>query len=218
MGKQKQASALSTIGVQNFAELVARRPAIFGEDPGSYEMFQAQLLQTLAPMDAYEYALATELIDISWEIIQARHVKATEMRLTLREKIYDAVKSYFYGQYNRQADAEWAAHIAAGGTEDDWEQTVTYDSPTRSEQAQELAERATALDKLTASQAHAELIEMEIDQSVILHKTYFEYSTRNKLDRLEERQKILERRRRELERDFRRLQDRRPIEGEATEL
>ena len=218
MGKQQRAGALSITGITNFAELVARRPAIFGEDPGSYEMFQAQLIQTLAPVDQYEYALAAEIVDISWEIIQARHVKTTQMRITLTDKIYEAVKEHFKDEYGRQFNAEWEAHEAAGGGEDSFKATAKYDPGTWSEQADDLAERATTLDKITATQAHSELLALGIDPSVILYEAYFDPSTRNKLDRLEERQKILERRRRELERDFRRLQDRRPIEGEATEL
>lgn len=71
---------------------------------------------------------------------------------------------------------------------------------------------------MTATQAHTELLALGIEPSVILHNAYFDPTTRKKLDRLEDRQRILERRRRELERDYRRLQDRRPIEGEATEL
>lgn len=218
MGNQQRSGALSIAGITNFAELVARRPAIFGEDPGSYEMFQAQLIQTLAPVDQYEYALAAEIVDISWEIIQARHVKTTQMRITLTDKIFKAVQDHCKEEYGKQFDAEWEAHEAAGGDEDSFEAKVKFDPGTWSEQADDLAERATTLDKVTATQAHAELVALGIDPSVILYEAYFDPSTRNKLDRLEERQKILERRRRELERDFRRLQDRRPIEGEATEI
>lgn len=218
MGKQKKSNAVDITGVKNFAELVARRPAIFGEDPGSYETFQAQLMQTFAPMDGYEYALAAELVDITWEIIQARHVKTTQLRITLTDKIYDAVLEHFKDEYDRQADAEWEAHVADGGTEDNWEQTVKYDYKACSNKAEDLADRATALDKMTVRQAQTELLALGIEQTVIFHEVYFDFSARNRLDRLEDRQRILERRRRELERDYRRLQDRRPIEGEATEL
>jgi hypothetical protein len=197
---------------------VARRPTIFGEDPGSYETFQAQLMQTFAPMDGYEYALAAELVDITWEIIQARHIKTTQLRVTLREKLYNVLLGLSQTEYDLRSDADWDAHVAAGGTEDNWEPAVKYDRSTWSEQAEDLAERATRLDRVTATQAHAELMALGIEQSLILHEAYVDPMTRNRLDRLEDRQRILERRRRELERDYRRVQDRRPIEGEATEL
>jgi len=164
------------------------------------------------------YALAAEIVDISWEIIQARHVKTTQMRITLTVKISDAVFEHFDDEYRHQFNVDWNAHLATGGDKNSFKASVRKDEDTWLERADDLAERATTLDKVTATQAHAELVALGIDPSVILYEAYFDPSTRNKLDRLEERQKILERRRRELERDFRRLQDRRPIEGEATEL
>lgn len=130
MGKQKKANAVNITGVKNFAELVARRPTIFGEDPGSYETFQAQLMQTFAPMDGYEYALATELVDITWEILQARHVKTTQMRITLTEKIYNTVLEHFEDEYRQQFSVDWNAHFAAGGDRNSFQASVQKDEDT----------------------------------------------------------------------------------------
>ena len=59
---------------------------------------------------------------------------------------------------------------------------------------------------------------MGIDASSITYSAFFELGTTHRLDRLEERQYTLERRRRELQRDYERLQERRPIEANAVEL
>lgn len=218
MTEQTQNHTLSTIGMFSFAELVAKRPAIFGEDPGGYQMFHASLLRNFAPQDSYELVLADELVQLCWQINQTRHLETTHMRRNIREQIYTAVTENLTDTYDAQWDAEWDAHIEAGRSEHTFNPSTKRTPDEWAERAEDLAARATSLDTDRANQAHLELSAMGIDASTITYAAFFEPGTTHRLDRLEERQHTLERRRRELQRDYERLQERRPIEANAVEL
>lgn len=218
MTAQTQNHMLSDKGMYSFAELVAKRPAIFGEDPGGYQMFHASLINTLAPQDSYELVLADELIQLCWQINQTRHLETTHMRRNIREQIYSAVTDSLTDTYDAQWDAEWDAHLEAGGSEHTFTPSIKRAPDEWAERAEVLSERATSLVTDTAKQAHTELSAMGIDASTTTYSAFFEPGTTHRLDRLEERQRTLERRRRELQRDYERLQGRRPIEANAVEL
>ena len=218
MTAQTQNHTLSTIGMCSFAELVAKRPAIFGEDPGGYQTFHASLMNTLAPQDSYELVLADELVQLCWQINQTRHLETTHMRRNIREQIYAAVTNNLSDAYDARWDTEWDAHIEAGGREFTFKPSIKHTPEDWAERAEDLAARATCLITDTAHQAHVELSAMGIDAATITYAAFFEPGTTHRLDRLEERQHTLERRRRELQRDYERLQERRPIEASAAEL
>lgn len=218
MPKHAAKQTVNFSSVKSFAELVAKRPEIFGEDPGAYRTFHANLMQTLAPEDSYEYLLADELIQICWQINQTRHLMTTHMRQNLLDRIYLAADDKFEEQYELALEAEQTAHRDAGGKNDTFTPTVRRTPKIWADCAQDLASRATSLDPITANKAHRELEEMGIDPSQMMHAAYFEPGTTHKFDRLDERQHTLERRRRELQRDYERLQDRRPIDASATDL
>lgn len=218
MPKQNQTQAVNFAGTRNFAELVAKRPVIFGEDPGAYQTFHAHLITTLKPKDPYECVLADELVNLCWTINQTRHQITSLMRANLADRIYNAALQKFEEQFERELQQEQDAHIKAGGkfftfksqkkrTPDEWE-----------ERAEDLAERATSIDTDVAIKADAELRAIGVDPTMIMHEAFFKPGKTHRFDRLEERQRSLERRRRELQRDYERLQDRRPIDAEAREL
>lgn len=218
MTAHTQNPTLSASGLCSFAELVAKRPAIFGEDPGGYQTFHASLINTLAPQDSYELVLADELVQLCWQINQTRHLETTHMQRNIREQIYEAVTDSLTDTYDAQWDAEWDAHLEAGGSEHTFTPSIKRTADEWAEHAEDLAARATSLVTDTAKQAHAELSSMGIDASTITYAAFFEPGTTHRLDRLEERQHTLERRRRELQRDYERLRERRPIEARAVEL
>ena len=218
MPKQSQTPTLNSTAARNFAELVAKRPVIFGEDPGAYQTFHAHLIKTLKPQDPYECVLADELVNLCWTINQTRHQITSLLRSNLTDRIYNAARQQFEEQFELELQQEQEAHIKAGGQFFTFKPTKKRTPDEWDARAEDLAERATSINTDVAIKADAELRTMGVDPSMIMHDAFFEPGKTHRFERLEERQRALERRRRELQRDYERLQDRRPIDAEAREV
>ena len=77
--------------LDSFAAILPRREAIVGEDPRSWEAFQASMRQSLNPGTPYEAVIAENLISIEWELLQHRRMRDAVLRKTIRSAIRDAV-------------------------------------------------------------------------------------------------------------------------------
>ena len=197
----------------SFADLLPSRAPIIGEDPRSFEGFHDGMMQSLLPMTPYEGVIAENLIAIEWELLQHRRMRDAGLRRVVRDRVSKAVVKREEAAHDTKLDAAWEAHEAEGGTEGDWEDPLAFDEEAARAAGQTLAQNAVSRDPDTFQAACAEIEGLGLDVLDLMSRAYrsFEASVTKHEDKLPE----LERRRREVMRDFDALQRARPIAGEA---
>lgn len=198
-------------GLSTFAELLSSRTPILGEEPGSFEQFREGLMLSLIPFTPYECVVAENLVAIEWELFQQRRMRDTALRKALRQSVYDAVMSLEEYHHDKALDAEWQRFIAAGGDEDEWVDPFEFDKAAAEEKADDLAERATSQEPDVQATALNDLVEMGISPVDHMSKAYG--MTYGDAPRHDAKVQELERRRREVRRDFDALQKARPIDA-----
>ena len=197
----------------SFADLLPSRAPIIGEDPGSFEGFHNGMMQSLLPMTPYEGVIAENLIAIEWELLQHRRMRDAGLRRVVRDRVSKAVVKREEAAHDARLDEAWDAHEAEGGTEGDWEDPFAFDREAARAAGQTLAQNAVSRDPDTFQAACAEIEGLGLDVVDLMSRAYrsFEASVTKHEDKLPE----LERRRREVMRDFDALQRARPIAGEV---
>lgn len=122
-------------------------------------------------------------------------------------------KSVIFSRGQGYGFEPWEAHEAGGGTEGDWEDPLAFDEEAARAAGQSLAQNAVSRDPDTFQAACAEIEGLGLDVLDLMSRAYrsFEASVTKHEDKLPE----LERRRREVMRDFDALQRARPIAGEV---
>ena len=197
----------------SFADLLPSRAPIIGEDPRSFAGFHNGMMQSLLPMTPYEGVIAENLIAIEWELLQHRHMRDAGLRRMVRDRVSKAVVKREEAAYDARLDEAWDAHEAEGGTEGDWEDPLAFDEEAARAAGQTLAQNAVSRDPDTFQAACAEIEGLGLDVVDLMSRAYrsFEASVTKHEDKLPG----LERRRREVMRDFDALQRARPIAGEV---
>ena len=197
----------------SFADLLPSRAPIIGEDPGSFEGFHAGMMQSLLPMTPYEGVIAENLIAIEWELLQHRRMRDAGLRRVVRDRVSEAVVKREAAAHDAKLDEAWDAHEAEGGTEDNWEDDFSFNLEAAREASLTLGQNAVSRDHDTFQAACAEIEGMGLDVLDLMSRAYrsFEASVTKHEDKLPE----LERRRREVMRDYDALQKARPVEAEA---
>ncbi|WP_223428985.1 hypothetical protein [Tateyamaria pelophila] len=192
-----------------------------GEDPGSFEVFHDGMVQSLAPLTPYECVIAENLISIEWEIFQHRRMRDAAVRKSIRNAICAAAIARGKKAYETTQQEAWDEHVEAGGTEDDWQDWYEWDDPFLGEKETsrnaglELARKAVSTDPEDYAAACAEIEAMGLTFIDLMGEAY---QPRNwQVKEHEDKLKELERRRREVKRDFDGLQNARPFEGEVIE-
>ncbi|MCR9152346.1 MAG: hypothetical protein NXH83_19470 [Rhodobacteraceae bacterium] len=202
-------------GLESFAEILPRRDPIIGEDPGSFRDFHAAMMRSLAPMTPYEGVIAENLVAIEWELLQHRRMREAAMRKSLRGRVINAMLSRCGRAYEAKMDQHYEAHVKAGGDEDSWEAPFEFDEVAANALAEQLADRAISEDRDEQAAAYEEIAGMGLEPLDLMSDAYFEpLSVARKHD---EKGQELERRRREVRRDYDLLQRVRPIEAEVIE-
>lgn len=199
----------------SFAEILPQRDPIIGEDPGSYETFHQGLMQSLAPTTPYECVIAENLIAIEWELLQRRHMREAAIRRHAHVAVTTAAGRQLLAAYQGEVDEKWESHEAAGGTEDDWEETDNFDEDTAWEAGDDLAERSVSTDTKIRSAAWEEIQNLGLDPVEVMSEAYT--SREGEIQKHDAKVQELERRRREVRRDFDALQKTRPLEGTVIE-
>ena len=199
----------------SFADLLPDRAPIIGEDPGSFEGFHIGMMQSLLPMTPYEGVIAENLIAIEWELLQHRRMRDAGLRSVVRDRVSEAVVKREEAAHEAEIDEAWETHHAEGGTEDDWEEPFSFDLDAAQEAGQTLAQNAVSRDPDTFQAACAEIEAMGLDVVDLMGEAYRSYE--NSVTRHENKLPDLERRRREVMRDYDTLQRARPIEAEVIE-
>ncbi|MDU8943251.1 hypothetical protein [Ovoidimarina sediminis] len=199
----------------SFAELLAARDPIPGEDPGSFDGFHEGLMRSLSPATPYECVIAENLVVIEWELFQQRRMRDNCLRKVVRGAIKHAVRAQHLNAHDAALDAEWERYVAGGGDEDAWEEPFEFDEAAAEEAGDELATRAVSRDRSIQEAAYAEITELGLEPIELLGEAYRKYNGSHRTH--DEKIQELERRRREVKRDYDALQKARPIEGEVIE-
>ena len=197
----------------SFADLLPSRAPIIGEDPGSFEGFHNGMMQSLLPMTPYEGVIAENLIAIEWELLQHRRMRDAGLRKVVRDRVSKAVVKREEAAHEANLEEAWYAHEAEGGTEDDWEDPLEFDEDAALELGQSLAQNAVSRDPDTFQAACAEIEGMGLDVVELMSEAYVGYKTA--VTKHEDKLPELERRRREVMRDFEALQKTRPVDAQV---
>ena len=201
--------------LSSFADLLPKRAPIVGEDAGSFEGFHAGMMHSLRPMTPYEGVIAENLIAIEWELLQHRRMRDAGLRQVVRDRVTKAVYKREGAARDDMRQEAWDEHVEKGGTEDDWEDPCPDDEDAQWELVQTLVQNAVSRDPDTFLAASAEIASMGIDLVSLMGEAYRSYE--HSVTRHEDKMPELERRRREVMRDFEALRKARPVEAEVIE-
>jgi len=197
----------------SFADLLSARAPINGEDPGSFAVFHTGMMQSLLPMIPYEGVIAENLIAIEWELLKHRRMRDAGLRRMLSNRISNAVVQREVAAHDAEIDEAWDAHEAKGGTEDDREDPLSFDQEAAWAAGQTLAQNAVSRDPDTFQAACAEIAGMGLDIVDLMSDAYL--SNNDSVTKHETKLPDLERRLREVMRDYDALQRARPVEAQV---
>jgi hypothetical protein len=200
-------------GLVSFSELLPPRDPIIGEDPGSFDGFHDGMMASLAPITPYEAVIAENLVAIEWELLQHRRMRDAGLRRSIHKAIVGAVVARERAKYEDALDVAWEKHEARGGGEHNWVDPFEFDEDAAEQIGDELAARATSTDPKKQAGAQAEIVDMGMSPIDLMSEAYtgFNRASEKHDDKVQE----LERRRRDVRRDYDALQRARPIEGEV---
>lgn len=215
MAKTPKRPDAKVFGLASFKQLVAARDPIIGEDANGYKTFHQALTAALAPATPYECVIAENLIAIEWELLQHRRMRDASIRKAMRDKIRLAV----IDRYKKEVrDESWQEHLATGEPEENWEEPDSLDDEDQKDAekaGKDLAERALSSDREIQATAYQEIIDLGLKPIELMSETYG--SKNITLIQHEEQLQGLERRRREVKRDFDALQRMRSVKSSFME-
>lgn len=197
----------------SFADILPARDPITGEDPGSFEDFHHGMMRSLAPVTPYESVIAENLIAIEWELLQHRRMHDACLRQRIRRMIGDSVKKQRQQAYEAALDEDWERHVEAGGDDDNWERPFEFDKAAATAAGADLAARAMSRDRDRQTDAYEEIAALGLDPVSLMGEAFRAYDGLHR--KHDQKVQELERRRREVKRDYDALQKARPIEGEV---
>lgn len=211
--------------LSQFSDLLPARDPIIGENPVSYEGLHAGLMHSLAPMTPYECLYAENLIAIEWELLQQRRMHETAIRRSAKEAVEKAVAAQREFEYEAaldeafELDEAFQAEIAAGKKSlAQWEEPFDFDEESAKAEGADLAARAVSRDGAVQADAWEEIAALGLDPVTVMSEAYEKEYDRARM-RYDHDGKVqqLERRRREVKRDFDALQSSRPVQAEIVE-
>jgi hypothetical protein len=175
----------AAFNLTSFADLLFRRAPLIGEDHETYDAFHAALIQSLGPATPYACVIAENLVALEWELLQHRKMRDAGLRRFTVEVIA-------------------AAFVAA--------QKETQKSKFNAKAAQtagkKLAQRATSPDAQIRHAAQAEITALGMDPVQVMSEAYQTSNMGVTHHDLAIRE--LEKRRREVKRDFDAVQKHHP--------
>ena len=206
-------------GIASFADLLSTRPPIPGEVPGGFDAFRAGMLASLTPITPYECVVAENLVAIEWELFQRRRMREAYLRNCIRKSITKSAMhraEELHDDATEQAiDDAWDAHVDAGGDEEDWENPFPFDRDASRDRVDALTEGALSNDPQSQATAYQTLTEMGVSLADLMGDAYAE--AHGPGQRHDAKIQELERRRREVMRDYTAVQKARPIDPVKTD-
>jgi len=205
----------SAFGLSSFAELLATRAPIPGEELGSFEAFHEGMMRSLTPFTPYEAVVAENLIAIEWDLYQQRRMRDAGLRSDLRKAVEKAAMNVERARHEAALDAAWEAFVEEHGNDDDWKEPFKFDEAAAEQRSEDLASRAVSHDPDVQAAAHAEIVGMGLSPLDLMSDVDRVHSGTAK--RHDAKVQELERRRREVKRDYDALQKARPVEAEVAQ-
>src|SRR3984957_7032060 len=96
--------------VINRLAAIAPAPLLPGEQEADYAEFALAIVKDASPRDAIEDLLTREVIDLSWEVLRLRRLKARLLRGATSSRIYQVMCRLGYeDEYAGELAANWAA-------------------------------------------------------------------------------------------------------------
>lgn len=201
--------------LKSFAEILPTRAPIVGEEPGSFEGFREGMLRSLAPTTPYECVVAENLVSIEWELLQHRMMRDAGIRRRISDAIEYATVDREKKIFEDFLDEAYDAHIEAGGTEDNWVEPKKFDREVALAKGRDLAVRAVTGNLNQQTEAYKEVSDLGLDPVEVMSDAYRTFGRSAQAH--EEKLPELERRRREVMRDYDLLQRSRPIDATVIE-
>jgi hypothetical protein len=201
-------------GLASFYDLLSSRPHIPGEQPGGFDALRSGLLASLTPATPYECVVAESIVAIEWELLQRRRMRDATLRGKLREAITTSAMSI--AQSLHDADVQdarkdaWDAFSDPENEEIEWEDPHPFDRDAAEERVAELADGILSNDPLSQADAHQALTDLGVPLLNLMGNAYADGN--GLASRHEAKVQELERRRREVMRDFHSIQKARPID------
>jgi hypothetical protein len=87
---------------------VAAPPLLPGENEGQYASLAARIVAGARPRDAIEELLTRDAIDLTWEILRLRRVKAGILNASMHQGVESVMRRLGYGDTVDSAE-RWAA-------------------------------------------------------------------------------------------------------------
>src|SRR5438876_10587963 len=91
----------------NRGSSLAPAPLIAGEDAAAYDDLLARLSETLKPSDALEEIWVRDVVDLAWEVIRLRRLKAHLMRAGAHEGMAQVLKPLVKWATNELLAQQW---------------------------------------------------------------------------------------------------------------
>ena len=200
-------------GLSSFADLLSPGGPLFGEDWDAFETLRDGLYASLAPITAYEATMTESLIAIEWELVERRKMRRDSLQEHVKQMIVAAHLKSAKAIFAEQENDALEAHIEAGGSAQNWRYGYYLDEDIERDEGRDLAERALSKNSKERNEALKEIDELDIDFELALGTAYT-YQHGSAVAH-EEAVKDLEKRRREVMRDYEALQRMRPIDVEV---
>lgn len=206
-------------GLTSFADLLAPGSLIPGQDPDTFEAVRAGIFASLAPVTPYECLIAENLVSIDWELLQHRRMRSDLLRQEVIDEVSESIVAFESKKHDAYLDVEWDRHVAAGGSNDDWTEPRKFDRSAARKRASDLVSQSQSLDGAKRKDALSEIQAMGINLTDVLSRAYRPDPFGSMASVVQHAEEIvaLEKRRREVMRDFKALTEIRPIEAEVIE-
>ena len=193
-----------------------------GEAEGSFETFHEHLLQSLMPMTAHERVLAENIITVEWEISQLTRAMHASVRrgveqdiqshiINKHQAIYRTKMDKFRKDYQAEIGQSFDFNLSFG---DQFEVPYGFDPKPAETDADDLIQRLYSKEPQIKKQAHDDLALTFKNAEDILAN---QYKSGKIFQTHSDRIATLEERRRDLKKDYDRLQQFRSIEAIAEE-
>lgn len=188
-------------GLASFLDLQPVRVPLLGQAAASFEKFRQELLRDLQPSNAYQCAVADNLIANEWDQLQHRRKRDRVVAEAMASKIAQLAHS-------AMCDAANEASESAQHDHDDWEETP-FSADQAHHDARALAKRARSCDPDEILALEGELEALGVDLVALAATAEGEASRLVGFYNQQIHQ--LEKRRRELKADFDALQKAAPV-------
>jgi hypothetical protein len=206
-------------GLESFSDILPSRDPIVGEEPGSFADFSEAMTQSLSPATPYESVIAARLIQLEWELIQQQRMLDASLRADIAQEIQKASFTVHKHAYQINMEALYAAHLDAGGDGETWDPPYFFSRADAEADAEDLAMRAISHDRKIQALAYKEISDLGLAPISLLssaHANRLSFDSPTKIHRAAIER--LERRAREVRRDFDLLRKARPIIEDAEVL